>query len=441
MQANKRVLIISYYWPPSGGAGVQRWLKFVKFLPKNGWTPVVYTPSNPEFPSIDTELEKEIPPECEVTQTPIREPYALYKKLMGAKKEDRINAGFLNETGTAGRKEQLARWVRGNYFIPDARKFWIKPSVKYLQNYLAQNPVDLIITTGPPHSMHVIGLQLKKQLNLPWIADFRDPWTNIDFYQDLHLSDKADRKHHQLESAVLNNADTVLVIGQQMKKEFGEITDPLKIHVVPNGFDPADFPKNQTVVPDPHFSLAHIGSFSPARNVPVLWEALSELIKENEAFKANFRLKLIGKVDASVTQSLIDFGLEDHLERHPYLPHGEVLTHERSSSVLLLSVNDAPNAKGIVTGKVFEYFFAQRPILAIGPEDGDLAQLIRETETGQVVERRSKERMMSVLRDMFIAWQGKKLNIEPKNISRFNREELTTELDQLMRNTINHTQE
>ena len=289
--------------------------------------------------------------------------------------------------------------------------------------------------------MHVIGLQLKKQLNLPWIADFRDPWTNIDFYQDLHLSDKADRKHHQLESAVLNNADTVLVIGQQMKKEFGEITDPLKIHVVPNGFDPADFPKNQTVVPDPHFSLAHIGSFSPARNVPVLWEALSELIKENEAFKANFRLKLIGKVDASVTQSLIDFGLEDHLERHPYLPHGEVLTHERSSSVLLLSVNDAPNAKGIVTGKVFEYFFAQRPILAIGPEDGDLAQLIRETETGQVVERRSKERMMSVLRDMFIAWQGKKLNIEPKNISRFNREELTTELDQLMRNTINHTQE
>lgn len=440
MEPSKRVLIISYYWPPSGGAGVQRWLKFVKFLPQFGWKPVVYTPSNPEFPSLDPELEKEVPPECEVIKRPIKEPYTTYKKLIGAKKDEKINAGFLNESGKKGRMEELARWIRGNYFIPDARKFWIKPSVKYLKKYLKENPVDLIISTGPPHSMHLIGLHLKKTLNLPWIADFRDPWTNIDFYKELHLSEKADRKHHQLEKAVLENADQVLVIGKQMAREFGEITSNEKIHVIPNGFDPADFPESDEVTPDPYFSLAHIGSFSPARNVPELWEAIQELSNKLPEFKEVFRLKLIGKVDASVLESIEKHGLTQHLIKHPYLPHKEVLEHERNSSVLLLSVNNAPNAKGIVTGKVFEYFYAQRPILAIGPEDGDLAELIRETRTGKVVDRRSKEQMMTVLERMFIAWQGKQLQNNPEGIQAYNREFLTKNLDEIMVATCKQTE-
>ena len=199
----KRVLIISYYWPPSGGAGVQRWLKFVKYLRSFGWEPVVYTPENPEFPETDLSLAKDIPPGLEVIKQPIWEPYDTYKKLLGQKKEDKINAAFLSEKKKNSMLENFSVWVRGNFFIPDARKFWIRPSVKFLLNYLETNPVKAVISTGPPHSMHLIAMALAKKIKLPWLADFRDPWTNIDFYKDLRLSARADARHKKLEKKVL----------------------------------------------------------------------------------------------------------------------------------------------------------------------------------------------------------------------------------------------
>ncbi|NTW26696.1 MAG: glycosyltransferase family 4 protein, partial [Lentimicrobium sp.] len=184
----RRVLIISYYWPPSGGAGVQRWLKFVKYLRESGWEPVVYVPENPEYPAIDESLAKDIPDGIEIIKTPIWEPYSFYKKLIGAGKGERINAGFLSEKKRPGLTEQFSIWLRGNFFIPDARKFWIRPSISFLTRYLEKHPVDAIVSTGPPHSMHMIALGVKKRTGLPWLADFRDPWTNIDFYHELMLT-------------------------------------------------------------------------------------------------------------------------------------------------------------------------------------------------------------------------------------------------------------
>ena len=203
----KRVLIITYYWPPSGGSGVQRWLKMSKYLPENGWQPVIYTAEDAEYPVEDQSLEQDVAPEAEIIRRPIVEPYTFYKKFLGIKKGEKVKAGFINEgTKKAGWKENVSVWLRGNLFIPDARCWWIKPSVHYLKNYLKEHPVDAIISTGPPHSMHLIAKALHKKFNIPWIADFRDPWTDIDFYTDLKLTRYADRKHHRLEKVALDGA-------------------------------------------------------------------------------------------------------------------------------------------------------------------------------------------------------------------------------------------
>ena len=235
----KKVLIITYYWPPSGGAGVQRWLKFVKYLREFGWEPVVYTPENPEAPAIDMSLEKDIPENLTVIKTKIWEPYSVYKKLVGIKPEEKIKAGFLSENKKPSLIENISVKIRGNFFIPDARKFWIKPSIKFLTKYLKDNPVDAIVSTGPPHSMHMIALGLKKKLNIPWLADFRDPWTNIDFYEELNLSASADKKHHQMEKSVLENADTVSVISRTMAVDFKRLYNR-HYEVITNGFDEDD---------------------------------------------------------------------------------------------------------------------------------------------------------------------------------------------------------
>ena len=212
----KKVLIITYYWPPSGGAGVQRWLKFVKYLREFGWEPIVYTPENPEAPAVDESLLKDIPKNLTAIKRPIWEPYNLYKNFIGQKKDERINAGFLTEKKKPGLAEKISVWVRGNWFIPDARKLWITPSIKFLSDYLKRNPVDAIVSTGPPHSMHLIALGLKKKLNLPWLADFRDPWTNIDFYDKLMLTKASDVKHKKMELDVLKNANIITAIGWSM---------------------------------------------------------------------------------------------------------------------------------------------------------------------------------------------------------------------------------
>ncbi|MBW6491800.1 MAG: glycosyltransferase family 4 protein [Lentimicrobium sp.] len=419
----RKVLIITYYWPPSGGAGVQRWLKFVKYLRNSGWEPIVYTPENPEFPAIDESLAKDIPAGIEILRTPIWEPYRFYKKFVGAAKNERINTGFLSEKKRPGLAEQFSIWLRGNFFIPDARKFWIKPSVKFLINYLKNHPVDVIVSTGPPHSTHMIALGVKQKTGIPWLADFRDPWTNIDFYHDLMLTRWANRKHHRQELNVLKEADEVVVISRSMKTDFIKILDR-EYSVITNGFDQDDI-SGIDVLPDMKFSISHIGTMVKSRNPLALWKALSSEVKQNPGFASDLEIKLVGSVDYSVSASIEKSGLAEFVNRIQYVPHNEVVKIQQQSQVLLLIINDTPNAKVILPGKFFEYMASKRPILCIGPADGDAALLIAETQSGFVAGSDNYSQILKAIQNLYNSFKTGKPSISSQGIEAYSREALT----------------
>ena len=397
----KRVLIITYYWPPSGGSGVQRWLKMSKYLPENGWQPVIYTPEEGEYPILDPSLEKDVAPEAEIIRRPIIEPYTLYKKFLGIKKSETVKAGFIKEEGKKpGWKENLAVWIRGNLFIPDARCWWVKPSVRYLKEYLKNHPVDAIISTGPPHSMHLIAMKLKEALGIPWIADFRDPWTEIDYYDELRLTKWADRKQHRLEREVLTKADKVVTVSWNWARGLGRLGNR-NVRVIQNGYDWDCDPNEKKKTLSDEFSLTHLGIIGSARNAPVLWQALQELKNEIDGFNKTLKIKLVGQIDQSVIENLNSCGLMENTDLIAHVPHNEVKLIQESSQVLLLLVNNAPNAKGILTGKLYEYLASSRPILAIGPEDGDAARLLNETKAGIAVGFEDKEKMKKVINELY----------------------------------------
>jgi glycosyltransferase involved in cell wall biosynthesis len=379
----KRALIITYYWPPSGGGGVMRWLKMSKYLPEFGWQPVIYTPSNPDPSVLDESLEKEIPHEAEIIRRPIWEPYDLYRKLTGKKKDAKFKAGYISEASQGSWKDRLSVFIRGNLLIPDPRVFWVKPSVKFLFKYINENPVDLIVTTGPPHSMHLIGLGLKRKVDIPWLADFRDPWTDSDFYHRLRLTGLSDTIHHRLEKKVLSSADFVTTVSMHLSCSLETIAGR-KIEVVNNGYDPEDFEFESDTHGDNHFTISHFGAFNRDRNPANLWKALGELVRENLQFANDLKIQLIGQTDETVLQSIRENGLEKQLVVIPHKSHRDGLELLRQSGVLLLPVNDSPNAMGILPGKLYEYLALRRPIIAIGPPSGDIAAIIAETRSGFV---------------------------------------------------------
>lgn len=423
----KRALVITYYWPPSGGAGVQRWLKFVKYLREFHWEPVLYIPENPEYPEQDNSLFKDVPEEITILRQPIWEPYAAYKRVMGRKKEDKINAAFLSEKKQNRTLENISVWIRGNLFIPDARKFWIKPSVRFLKKYLAANPVDVVISTGPPHSMHLIARELAGTFQLPWLADFRDPWTNIDFYKDLKLTASANREHHRLERAVLQDASAVTVISNSMAHDFDGIFHR-SYDVITNGYDTEDIIDSSEPAMDNKFSIAHIGTLVSSRNPESLWEALQRLVSSDPVFAGDLEIKLIGKIDHTVSESLGKHGLTPFVKRIPYLPHDQVVSAQRQSQVLLLIINDTPNAKMILTGKFFEYLAARRPILCIGPLDGDAAEILQKTNAGCISAHGDDKTMVEQIRGFYSRYKQGDLQIESSNTEAYSRKNLTEAL-------------
>ena len=422
----KRALIITYYWPPAGGPGVQRWLKFVKYFREFGVEPIVYAPENPNYPLIDENFASEIPSDIEVLKQPINEPYR-FAKLFSKKKTKQMSSGIISKKEISA-VEKLMLYVRGNFFIPDARVGWVKPSVKLLSKYIAENPVDVVITTGPPHSLHLIGMQLQKDLNVKWIADFRDPWTTIHYHKSLRLNKASERKHKALEASVLKAADIITVTSPTTRKEFEMITET-PIEVITNGYDISgkiDFEM------DSKFSISHIGSLLSERNPEFLWKVLAEIGKEDTSFKNDLQLKFAGAVSDDVKQSLENFQLMENCEVLGYVSHSEALRLQHKSQILLLVEINSAETRAIIPGKLFEYLAAKRPIIALGPKESDIEGIINETKSGKFFSYWDDDELKTEILQLYKDFKKGELKVASEGIEKYSRRELTRQMASLI---------
>jgi glycosyltransferase involved in cell wall biosynthesis len=375
----KRVLIVTYYWPPCGGIGVHRCLKFAKYLRSFGWEPVICTADNPEYPVLDESNFRHVPEGIEVLKTKIWEPYACYKWMMGKKKGERITDVFVEEQ-RANFRARLGIWIRGNIFIPDARRFWIRPAVTHLSQYLREHPVDAIVTNGPPHTAHMIGYKLKKKFKIPWLADYQDPWTESDSYRRLMLNPISRAIHEAMQQRVFRSADKVTICSESWKRDL-EALGARDVDVILWGYDEDDVQELKQPRSN-KFTISHFGRIGPDRNVSVFWKALSDLVKTHPSFGDDLEIELAGFIGAGVRDEINIFGLDTKVKLLGHISRADALAGMRRAQTLLLIVNDEPNARGRIPGKLFEYLASRRPVLVLGPEGGDASEILRRHRAG-----------------------------------------------------------
>lgn len=423
-------MIITYYWPPAGGPGVQRWLKFAKYLPDFGWKPIIYTPENPSYPLLDETLMKDVPENIEMVRTKIWEPYQLAEKLNKSNKK--FKAGQFDVGKNQSWKSRLSIWVRGNFFIPDARVFWVKPSIKFLEKYLKENNIDTVVTSGPPHSLHLIGLGLKNKLqDLKWIADFRDPWTEISYYKHLKLTKSSDKKHRQLENAVFKNADITLATSYTDAENFRKAG--ANAVCITNGFDESDSgEKAEELKKGNKFTLSYIGVLEQLRNPENLWKVLDELIKENTEFAADFTLKFVGRIDDKILHSIENSSLKNHILNLGYLSHGKAIEEMQHSDVLLITNFPNESSKGIIPGKIFEYLASGKQILSFGPDKADVAKILEETQAGKHFGYQDTETIKKFILEKYELWKNDSPFENTQHIEQFSRKNLTRQLTEIL---------
>ena len=454
-QIMKRVLVITYYWPPTGGSGVQRWVKFAKYLPSEGWEPVIYTPENPEQLAIDESLAAEVSAETEILKTRITEPYELYRKFLrkSGHSKEAVEVNPVNAQNKSA-LQKLAMWARGNLFRPDPRCLWIRPSVKFLKKYLKEHPVDLIVSTGPPQSMHLIGMKLAQETGLPWIADFRDPWTRIFYFKHLAMTRATERWHHKMEKKVLDNASAVVAVSPLVQQEFQTMTQT-PVELITNGFDECDFETETTTGengrepvtnrnagsilaaggPDKDFVITHTGLFAADGNPTVLWDVLGKKCTEDPEFRRLLKIKLIGKTDIQIINALRSAGLGDNLVDMGYQPHSAAVKEQRTASLLILPLRKEPEYKAVLPGKLFEYLASWRPVLGIGQPDGAMSMILNTTKTGVVFDWEDRDSLRCFVD---LCWERHlkgELTVEDADLKQFTRVELTRRMAELFDRT------
>ena len=411
-----KVLIITYYWPPAGGSGVQRWLKFVKYLQEYGIEPVVYTVDNARYLKEDKTLLEDVPRNTKVLKHSIWEP----TDLLFWKRKKSQKSGISNIS-----ENRFLSFIRGNFFIPDPKVFWVNSSVKFLQKYLNLNKVDAIISTGPPHSMHLIAQKLHKKNKLKWIADFRDPWTDLYYYKDFSEQSFAKKKNKILEKSVLKNADCVLTVSESLKEQFS--INARRVEVITNGYDNEIRSAEDTVL-DKLFTISYIGLLPKQSNPKLFFKVLQELCSQNEDFKNDLKLNFIGDISDDVRVEVLKNNLEKNTSFKGYVDHEKAIEFQNKAQVLLLLIPNIEKSKGILTGKLFEYLIAKRPILAIGPEDGDLAEILKETDSGILIDFSNREQLSSEILKFYHQYKKGNLKVNSKNIGKYHRKELTKKL-------------
>jgi len=475
----KKVLIITYYWPPAGGPGVQRVLKFAKYLPEFGWQPIILTVKNGEYPAHDESLFSDIPKECKVYKTPAIEPFSLYKKFTGMSSDEAIPVAALTEQKISWKKK-LAHWIRLNLFIPDARIGWIPFAVKAGKHIIENEKPDIIFSSSPPPTVHLIAQKLAKWSGIKWVADFRDPWTEI-YHQDLIKKNKfAHYIDQKLEKKILTNASRISTVSMHIadsfqkklirfKKffviangyddadfisntvnKFDKFTSTVSMHiadsfqkklmrfkkflVIANGYDDADFISN-TVNKFDKFTIAYAGKINHQQNPEVLWKICAEIINKNNEFRNNFNILLMGNITQLVHSSLRNNNLSKYTTYLGYVKHKKALEMLKRSTLLLLLIPNTRKNRGIVTGKLFEYLAMNNFILGFGPPDGDAAHILNTTGTGKMFEYSDGEVVQNLISDLFKKWKkNTSIPLNSHNITQFSRKNLTKKLVHTFKN-------
>lgn len=428
----RKILIITYYWPPSGGGGVQRWLKFVKYLPASGWKPIVVCPENPEYPVIDESLENDIPPEAEIIKLPIWEPYWIFKKITGRKKEEKVNGGLLFDEKKQTLTEKIALWIRGNFLIPVPRVFWVRSSVKRLIKIIAEKNPEAIITTGPPHSVHLIGYNLKKKLGITWIADLRDPWSQFDILEKFYPSRLARARQKQLEKKALSLADKVITVSPTWANDLQKIVNT-PVDFITNGFDDDDFCQNKKV-DSGKFIISHVGMINSYRNRSAFWEVLNELCSEIEEINQNLLIQIVGTYNEQLRKTLEKYpNLTGKLIFSGYIPHSEVKHKYSESGCLLLLQNKTKTSKGHIPGKIFEYLASQKPVLALADPESDLGDLITNCKAGFTCNFDDKN---SIKNSVKAIYKKEFPETDKEMVGTFSRKKLTENLSEILHSTI-----
>ena len=426
------VLILTYYWPPQAGSGVQRWLKFAKYLPEYGWKPVIITPRNGTAPYYDDSLLKDVPPEAEIIYTGTLEPFAIYNALQGKKPKAAVPVGMMGLTEKKGMFHRLANYLRANVFVPDARRGWMPYARKAALKRIAEGGIDLVVTTGPPHSTHLAGLDIQRQTGLPWLVDLRDPWTNIYYNKTLPRSRSTQAKDQAWESMVVRSASAVTVVSPGMADEFSPRAK--RLEVIYNGYDDSDLPPTP---PTSHkgFTLSHVGNFFPSLESSGLTSALSRLCKEEPGFAADLRLRFTGLLDSGVEERLRIAGLAPNIQVTPPVSHKDAVVEMMRASMLLFSIANEGNVRALVSGKIFEYLATGLPILAIGSPESGAAQVLLDAEFGPMLPHEDSEGISQALLAAYRPWKTNgrlPMKMEKAKGAQYSRRALTGHLAALM---------
>ena len=423
-----KVLIFSYYWPPAGGPGVQRWLYFAKYLAEFGVQPTLVVPQGAQYPQIDEALEAEIPADVRVQRVPISEPYRWVSWLFPQSTKN-LTRGIVPTKPSHIQRFML--WIRGNFWVPDARVGWVTKAVHWANNQPDLIEYDWVITTGPPHSVHLIGAALSKKHPLKWLADFRDPWTGIHYHNKLRLLPYALKKHLSLEQMVCQQADLLVATSPSTAISLDLLAGKQKTHCITNGYEPLAQPPSQLRNPE-GFVMAHIGALLEERNPSGLWAAIAELVEESPEFAAGFSLKLIGHVAPTVSAAIAAHKVQPWVTEQGYRPHHEARIAQWSADVLLLVEASQPWASEIIPGKFFEYLETQKPILALGPDRWDVHQILSQTDSGFYAESTDVTRIKSLIRKLWQHHMDGQPATRPTGIDGYTRQNRTHQLATLL---------
>ncbi len=378
----KKILVITYYWPPAGGVSVLRTLKIVKYLAEFGWTPIVYAPSNALYPYLDHNNLNDIPENIQIIKRPIREPFRIFKFLTGRKKTESLDSILQVRRKKFKLIENLGIWIRGNFFIPDARFLWINPSVRYLTKLLKKNKVDAIFSDGPPHTNTVIACKLSQKLGIPWLSDFQDPWTQADYFRMFNMGKRALKSHRKLEEECIKTAKKIIIASPTWKKDL-ELIGARNVDVIYYGYDESDFKKYDEITPsDNKLIIFHAGLIGVDRLPLTFLRLLRELVEQYPAISEKLSLQLAGQVDYEIKRAISEYKLSQYVEYVGFIERKKVIERYFKSHLLLLLLNKAFNEKGRLPGKLYEYLRSGRPILALGNPEGDAGRILEETNAG-----------------------------------------------------------